>query len=391
MFWKLISLLVCLTSVQAQMLTFSRAEEVGISSERLSRIDAVVYSAIKKNEVPGAVILVTRRGKIVYRKAFGDRSLVPAVESMTVDTIFDMASLTKVMVTATSIMILVEEGKIALTDSASEYLPRFARYGKGAITLLQLLTHHSGLRPDIDLDDSWQGYASALERVYREQLLVLPGKKFVYSDINYLVLAEIIQRISGKSLHEFSSERIFKPLGMLETGFMLPHKLHFRVAPTEFREGKLLRGEVHDPTAFRMGGEAGHAGLFSTPGDTAIYAQMILNQGSYGGVRILSPLSVLKMTTSQSPVGSENWRGVGFDIRTSLSTNRGDLFPIGSFGHTGFTGTSFWIDPSSEVAVLVFTSRLHPDGQGNVTPLRKRIASVVAASLIDTLSLGKLY
>ncbi len=391
MFWKLLTPFLFLSLVQAQVLTSGSPQEVGMSGERLSRIDGIVHSAIERNEVPGAVVLVMRRGKIVYRKAFGDRAQVPVREPMTEDTIFDVASLTKVMATATSIMILVEDGRVSLSDPASNYLPRFAKHNKGSITLLQLLTHYTGLRPDLDLNDPWQGYETAMERVYREQLLVLPGEKFIYSDINYLILAEIVRQVTEEPLHVFSSRRIFKPLGMSETGFMPSSELQVRIAPTEFREGRMLRGEVHDPTASRMGGVAGHAGLFSTPDDTALYAQMILNRGRYRGVRILSPLSVLKMSTPQSPDGEQDWRGIGFDIRTPLSANRGDLFPIGSFGHTGFTGTSLWIDPYSEVAVLIFTSRLHPDGQGNVTPLRKRVASVVAASLIETPSLRKHY
>ena len=391
MFWKLLTPFLFLSLVQAQVLTSGSPQEVGMSGERLSRIDGIVHSAIERNEVPGAVVLVMRRGKIVYRKAFGDRAQVPVREPMTEDTIFDVASLTKVMATATSIMILVEDGRVSLSDPASNYLPRFAKHNKGSITLLQLLTHYSGLRPDLDLNDPWQGYETAMERVYREQLLVLPGEKFIYSDINYLILAEIVRQVTEEPLHVFSSRRIFKPLGMSETGFMPSSELQVRIAPTEFREGRMLRGEVHDPTASRMGGVAGHAGLFSTPDDTALYAQMILNRGRYRGVRILSPLSVLKMSTPQSPDGEQDWRGIGFDIRTLLSANRGDLFPIGSFGHTGFTGTSLWIDPYNEVVVLVFTSRLHPDGQGNVTSLRKRVASVVAASLIETPSLRKHY
>jgi len=391
MFWKLLTPFLFLSLVQAQVLTSGSPQEVGMSGERLSRIDGIVHSAIERNEVPGAVVLVMRRGKIVYRKAFGDRAQVPVREPMTEDTIFDVASLTKVMATATSIMILVEDGRVSLSDPASNYLPRFAKHNKGSITLLQLLTHYSGLRPDLDLNDPWQGYETAMERVYREQLLVLPGEKFIYSDINYLILAEIVRQVTEEPLHVFSSRRIFKPLGMSETGFMPSSELQVRIAPTEFREGRMLRGEVHDPTASRMGGVAGHAGLFSTPDDTALYAQMILNRGRYRGVRILSPLSVLKMSTPQSPDGEQDWRGIGFDIRTPLSANRGDLFPIGSFGHTGFTGTSLWIDPYNEVVVLIFTSRLHPDGQGNVTSLRKRVASVVAASLIETPSLRKHY
>lgn len=389
-FPAMILLLLCVT-VQGQVLSWGKPEEVGMSSERLARLDEVVQAAIEEEEVPGAVVLAARRGKLVYRRAFGDRVLVPERESMTVDTIFDMASLTKVIATATSIMILVEEGKLSLTDPVSDHLPAFSSYGKGSITILHLLTHYSGLRPDLDLDRPWEGYETAIERASKERLVASPGKQFIYSDINYVVLAEIVNEVSGQHLHEFSSERIFERLGMHNTGFRPPTSLQYQIAPTHSGDGEMLRGVVHDPTASRMGGCAGHAGLFSTVDDTAIYAQMILNRGEYGGVRVLSPLSILKMTAPQSPDGADDWRGIGFDIRTRLSGSRGDLFPVGSFGHTGFTGTSMWIDPYNSAFVLVFTNRLHPDGQGDVTRLRKRIASVVAASMTEVPSLRKFY
>ena len=378
-------------TVRAQVLSWGEPEELAMSSERLARLDEVVQATIEEEEVPGAVVLVARRGKLVYRKAFGDRVLVPEREPMTVETIFDMASLTKVIATATSIMILVEEGKLSLTDPVSEHLTSFSSHGKSSITILQLLTHYSGLRPDLDLDRPWEGYETAIELASKERLVASPGKEFIYSDINYVVLAEIVNKVSGKHLHKFSSERIFERLGMNNTGFSPPTSLQHRIAPTHSDDGEILRGVVHDPTAYRMGGCAGHAGLFSTVDDTAIYAQMILNRGEYGGVRILSPLSILKMTSPQSSDGADDWRGIGFDIRTRLSGSRGDLFPVGSFGHTGFTGISMWIDPYTSSFVLIFTSRLYPDGQGDVTRLRKRIASVVAASMTKVPSLRKLY
>ena len=380
------SWLVCGT-FQAQVLEPASPEEVGMSARHLARLDGVVETAIAERETPGAVVVVGRKGKVVYRKAFGHRALVPQPEPMTVDTIFDVASLTKVMATATSLIILVEEGKVSLSDSVSVYLPDFAEQDAGSVTLLQLLTHYSGFRPDLDLDEPWSGYETGVQRAYQEKLVAAPGEKFIYSDINYLLLGEVVRQVSGRHLDEFSVERIFQPLGMRQTRFNPSRESLALFAPTELREGKMLRGQVHDPTAARMRGCAGHAGLFSTVDDTAIYAQMILNGGGYGGVRILSPLSVLKMTTPQSPLGQTEWRGLGFDVRSRFSVIRGDLFPDGSFGHSGFTGTSLWIDPYSETFVVFFTNRLHPEGEGTVTSLRKKVSSVVAASILEAPSL----
>lgn len=368
---------------EAYELKESRPAAVGMSAARLNQLDQVVKTSIERGETPGAVLMVARKGRIVYKKAFGHRALVPEREPMTVDTVFDLASLTKVIATAASIMILVENGELSLTDPVSSYVPEFARHEKGNLTILGLLTHYSGLRPDVDLDQPWTGYETGLERAFEEQLIAPPGERFIYSDINYFVLSEVVRKVTGKGLDEFASDRIFRPLGMKSTRFN-PSATP-RVAPTELRDGKMLRGEVHDPTANRMGGVAGHAGLFSTAEDVAVYAQMILNGGEYGKNRILSPLSILKMTTPQSPLGQTELRGIGFDIRTRFSANRGDLFPVGSFGHTGFTGTSLWIDPLTQTFVVLLTSRLHPEGKGDVTSLRKKVASVVAASIVEGL------
>jgi len=367
----------------AQRLPQVTPESVGFSSNRLARLDGVIEEAIANKETPGAVVAVIRNGKIVYRKAYGNRAIVPEKEPMTLDTIFDMASLTKVMATATSIMLLVEEGKLSLTDRVVDYIPEFKAHDKESITLKQLLTHFSGLRPDLDLDDPWSGYDTAIRLACGEKLVAEPGERFIYSDINYFLLSEVVRRVTGQYIDEFSTERIFKPLGMHDTSFRPPVHLAPRIAPCDRRNGRIMRGEVNDPTTFRMGGVAGHAGLFSTIDDTAIWAQMILQGGEFDGVRILSPLSVLKMTTPQSPPGQFDWRGFGFDIETRFSTNRGDLYPVGSFGHTGFTGTSFWLDPFTDSIVLLFTNRLHPDGKGSVVSLRKKVASVVAGALID--------
>ena len=367
----------------AQKLPVSAPETVGMSSARLARVGEVMTAAIEEGDAPGGVVLVARRGQVVFRQAFGARALEPERESTTVDTIFDLASLTKVVATATSIMLLVESGDVSLHDPLADHIPEFGIHGKEKITVLQALTHYSGLRPDIDLDEDWTGTDLAVQKGCEEQLIAVPGERFIYSDINYFILGELVRRVTGQDLAEFSRRRIFEPLGMADTGFVPDSTSETRIAPTERRDGKMLRGAVHDPTASRMQGVAGHAGLFSTADDLAVFAQMILNGGVFGNARILSPLGVELMTTNQSPAGKSEWRGIGFDLGTHVSNTRGDLFPIGSFGHTGFTGTSLWIDAATRTSLVILTSRLHPDGGGNVVDLRRRIATIVAASILD--------
>ena len=384
----------------ASTLPMASPATVGMSSEKLSEIDRVVTQEIAQGRLPGAVILVGRRGRIVWRRAYGARALVPRREPMTVDTIFDLASLTKVVATATSIMILVERGQVRLSDPLSRYIPEMRGGGRERITIEQLLTHRAGYAPDFDLGQRWTGYDEAIRRLIEEPLRHPPGARFVYSDIGYIALGEVVRRVSGLPLDQFARRNIFAPLGMRDTMFRPATDLLPRIAPTETRRGQMsylgdrpdpdatdgervLRGEVHDPTAHRMGGVAGHAGLFSTADDLAIYCQMILNGGQYEGQRILSPMSVAAMTRPRAVSAEGAARGLGWDIATSFSANRGDLFPLGSFGHTGFTGTSIWIDPLSETFVIFLSNRVHPDGKGDVTALRGRVATIVAASITD--------
>ncbi|HKC85265.1 MAG TPA: exo-beta-N-acetylmuramidase NamZ domain-containing protein, partial [Blastocatellia bacterium] len=343
--------------------------------------------------LPGAVVIVGRKGKVVWRRAYGNRALEPAPEPMTVDTIFDLASLTKVVATATSMMILVERGLVRLGDPVSRYVPEFGESGKKSITVEQLLTHRSGLIPDNDVKDYEQGPEEAMRNIWKLAPLAEAGSKFIYSDVNYIVLAELVKRVSGKPVDQFASENIFRPLGMKDTGYKPDASLTPRIAPTEKRGEKWMRGEVHDPRAHLLGGVAGHAGLFSTADDLAIYCQMILNRGEFQGARVLSPMGVGRMTEAHLII---RWaggnavdgaaRGIGWDIFTGYSANRGDLFPVGSFGHTGFTGTSLWIDPSSETFVVFLSNRVHPrldpKHPADVNSLRGRVASVVAASII---------
>ena len=374
--------------------------KVSVSLQKLQNIDVEVESEIKQHHLPGAVVLVARSGGIVWRKAYGSRALEPAREAMRTDTIFDLASLTKVVATATSIMILMERGKVRLSDPLSDYIPEIKGEGRERITLELLLTHRAGYAPDFDLKDRWSGYDQAIKRLIQEPLRNPPGAKFVYSDINYIALGEVVHRVSGLTLDEFARQNIFLPLGMRDTGFRPNAKLRSRIAPTEQRRGQLsylgdkpqdseadadkwLRGEVHDPTSYRMGGVAGHAGLFSTADDLAIYCQMILNGGEYNGVRILAPLTVAEMTRPRLVTDTGWTRGLGWDIDSSFSTNRGDLFPLGSFGHTGFTGTSFWIDPASKMFVVFLSNRVHPNGKGDVAALRGRVASIAGGAVTD--------
>jgi uncharacterized protein YbbC (DUF1343 family)/CubicO group peptidase (beta-lactamase class C family) len=383
--------------VSAQLPNSSPVSQ-GISAERLSRMDADIQASIEKKELPGAIVLVARHGRVVWRKAYGARAVEPQREAMTTDTIFDLASLTKVVATTTSIMILVEQGKVRLSDPVVQFIPEMKGEGRDAITIEQLLTHMTGFAPDFDLRDRWNGYDEAMKRLYREPLRTPPGTRFVYSDINYIALGEVVHRVSGQMLDEFARRSIFAPLGMRDTGFRPDAKLRSRIAPTEKRRGQMnylgdsgvdagsegeqwLRGQVHDPTSFRMNGVAGHAGLFSTADDLAIFCQMLLNGGVYSGARILSPMTVAAMTQPRAVAESGAARGLGWDIATSFSSNRGDLFPLGSFGHTGFTGTSIWIDPASDSFVIFLSNRVHPDGKGDVGPLRGRIASIVASSI----------
>lgn len=363
-------------------------------------MDAVIDASIQKKELPGAVVLVGRHGKIVWRKAYGLRAIEPQREPMSLDTIFDLASLTKVVATTTSVMILIEQGKVRLNDPAVQFIPEMKGEGREAVTVEQLLTHMSGFAPDFDLRDRWTGYDEAMKRLYREPLRNPPGARFVYSDINYIALGEIVHRVSGLTLDEFARRNIFAPLGMRDTSFRPDKNLKARIAPTEKRRGQMsylgdsgtgagaegeqwLRGEVHDPTSFRMNGVAGHAGLFSTADDLAIFCQMLLNGGVYNKVRVISPMTIATMIRPRAVSEAGAARGLGWDVATSFSTNRGDLFPLGSFGHTGFTGTSIWIDPASDSFVIFLSNRVHPDGKGDVAALRGRVASIVAGSISD--------
>jgi uncharacterized protein YbbC (DUF1343 family)/CubicO group peptidase (beta-lactamase class C family) len=348
-----------------------------VESQNLAVLDPIVQAAIQNHEVPGAVLLVGHDGQVIYRKAFGNRSLEPSRTPMTVDTVFDFASLTKVVATTTAVMQLVEKGRIRLNDPVVKYIPEFGQNGKSDITVRDLLTHYSGLPPDLDLTHPWIGHDVGYGMAFASTPISPPGTRFVYSDVNFIVLAALVERVSGLSLETYCAQNIFAPLGMSHTRFLPPATWLPQIAPTEYDEnGKMLHGVVHDPTVRRMGGVSGQAGLFSTADDLANFAQALL-----GGSPILSRLTVEKMTTPQQPPAATALRGLGWDIDSPFSSNRGELLPVGSFGHTGFTGTSLWIDPTTRTYIILLTNAVHPRGQGSAISLRAKIATAVAAAM----------
>jgi uncharacterized protein YbbC (DUF1343 family) len=452
-FLFLICVFLCLSAAKdsSQGLPVAAPQTVGMNAAKLDQIDGLVDADIKNKKLPGAVVLVGHKGKIVFRRAYGNRSLVPTVEKMTVDTIFDLASLTKVVATTSSLMILIEQGKLRLSDTIGKFIPEIKDEQAKRITIQQLMTHTSGYAPDFDLKEKWSGREGMLQALYKEKLRTPAGLRFVYSDINFIILGEIVGRLDDMTdCHyescpdRYASYKIFQPLGMKDTQFFrlgkpsiegLTRQIDLfdkRVAPTENIRGqnsylgatfegdattgdKILRGQVHDPTSYRMAGVAGHAGLFSTADDLARFCQMLLNGGvapagpqgrnatvrerattsrrgtlvhtrvsARSGVRIMSAQTVARMTAPIVVSETGETRGLGWDINTSFSSNRGELFPLGSFGHTGFTGTSIWIDRVSQTFIVFLSNRVHPDGKGDVTPLRAKIATVVASAVEDT-------
>jgi len=366
------------------------AKKLGFDAERLSRIDEAVANVVGPGKLAGAVVLVGSDKGVAYARAFGQRAVEPSAEPMTRDTIFDMASLTKPIATATSMMVLIEEGKIRPSDRIVEYFPEMDNHGKGRITVEQLLRHRSGFIPDNALGDYKNGPEEAWKKICDLDLISKPGEKFAYSDVNFIVLGKLVEKVSGQTLDEFALERVFQPAGMTDAHFRptggesASWPKADRIAPTEPAEAGQppLRGEVHDPRSRALGGVAGHAGLFATADDLAAYARTFLNGGlSPSGKRVLSPLTIRLMTDpGDTPAGQR--RGLGWDVQTGYSSPRGELFGPLSYGHTGFTGTSIWIDPETRSYVVILTSRLHPkEGSVSTNAVRRRVATLAAAAL----------
>ena len=378
-----------LLSERTSPVTVSKLDEEALQRQRvaatfrmdvLGRMEQAINETIASGRIPGGVLWV-ERNSVAFISAYGYRALVPQREKMTGDTIFDIASLTKVVATTPAVMKLVEHGKINLSDTAQKFIPEFSGSGKEKITIRQLLTHTSGLRPDISTRPEWTGYDTAIKMASVEKVYQKPGVDFRYSDINFFILSEVVRRVSGQRIEEFVQEEIYGPLKMKDTGF-LPHPSKYkRIAPTEFQNGNMLRGTVHDRTARFMGGVAGHAGLFSTIDDLARFCRMLLNGGELDGTRVLNYETVRLMTSVQSPDAVEHRRGLGWEIDSGYSRPRGKYFPIGSYGHTGFTGTSLWIDPFSQTFWIFLSNRLHPDGRGNVKLLQAELADLAALAV----------
>ena len=350
--------------------------------DKLSEMDAAINDAIAHHQCPGGVLWLEHNGDI-YQKAYGSRALVPTNEPMTEDTIFDAASLTKVVATTPVIMLLAERGRIKLDEPVCSYLPEFKGEGRELVTVRELMTHTSGLPEDIETKSDWHGQPEAIKKACAEKLRTPPGTAFKYSDINFFLLGEIVQRVSHAPLEVFVHREIFAPLKMNDTGYLPAQDKLPRIAPTEVVDGKPWRGVVHDPTARHMGGVAGHAGLFITAADLARYARMLLNLGELDGVRILKPETVKLMTSVQTPPGISAKRGLGWDIDSAFSGPRGEHFPVGSYGHTGWTGGSLWIDPASKTFIIFLSNRNHPSETGSVIALRRKLGTLAAESLVD--------
>jgi CubicO group peptidase (beta-lactamase class C family) len=363
-----------------------------LDRSQFARIDAAIEAAIAERHLPGAVFHLEREGEI-HERAYGRFSYDADAPAVTTDTVFDAASLSKVLATAPSVLLLAQDGKLDLEAKLADYFPECANGGKEAITIRHLLTHTSGLAAGLPGKPAWSGDEAAHALACAQKVTHVPGTYFRYSDINYILLGQLVHRLSGMRLDAFARQRLFEPLGMTHTGYLPLHGMAASgIAPThrvqpgsdaalhgDVAPGALLQGEVHDPTVRRIGGVAGSAGVFGTVGDLARFARMLLNGGELDGVRVLSPESVRLLTTVQTPPGIAALRGLGMDIDSPFAQRpRGTLFPVGSFGHTGFTGCVLWIDPGSRSFYVFLSNRVYPDDKANVLPLYTDIATLAA-------------
>lgn len=350
--------------------------DAGLSAEPFEQVSTLVRNAIESKKLPGAVLLIGYRGAIIHHEAYGHRQLLPTPLAMEKDTVFDLASLTKPIATATAVMMLADRGLIELDKPVATYLPEFASNQKESITVLQLLTHVGGLIPDNSMSDYAGSQQEIRDRLFALKLNYVPGQAFRYSDVGFQILGELVAKQSGKSLDSFVASEIFGPLGMHETGYLPIESLRARAATTQQRDGHWMIGEVHDPRAYAMNGVAGHAGLFSTARDLAIYANVMLNHQSQQRDQLFSSATFSRMVADYPVPGGI--RGLGWDKSTGYSTNRGKSMSKQAFGHGGFTGTAIWIDPELDLYVIFLSNRVHPDGKGNVNPLIGEIGTIVA-------------
>lgn len=358
-------------------LPLAKPAEAGFDAEKLQQIVPIIERGLASKQMPGCVVLIARHGKVAWLEAYGNRN---AEAKMTTDTVFDLASLTKPIATATAVMKLVEDDKLTLSQPVARYLPDFAANGKESISVEHLLTHQGGMIADNALADYQQGVEEAWQRLFALKPVAKPQERFIYSDVGFEVLGKLVEQTSKQSLDVYTHEQVFAPLGLTDTSYLPPEGMSSRTAPTQQRNGHWMQGEVHDPRAHLLGGVAGHAGLFSTATDLAVYAQMLLNRGEYHGIRVLKGETVDEMFRPREVPG-KSLRALGWDVRSGFSSNRGTGLSDRAVGHGGFTGTVLWIDPELDLFYIFLSNRVYPDGKGSVNKLAGEIGTVIAAAV----------
>lgn len=391
----LLAALFIASALNSQTIPRTTPAKAGMDANHLALADGIINESIKDGTIPGAVLAVVRDGKMVYLKAYGNKAVYPSVEKMEVNTVFDMASVSKCVGTTMSFMQLIEQGKVRLYDNVAMYIPGFKGWvdtltgKKTEIRIIDLLTHSSGLPPYAPADELVKKYGSPNPKALIEYIASCkrdfpPTTKFQYSCLNFITLQNVLQNVTGVTLAEYAQKNVFDVLGMKHTTYNPQGEILALCAPTEKqKDGSVLKGVVHDPLARLLnGGNSGNAGVFSNAEDLAILASALMNGGAYNKKRVLGELTVKMMTTV--PKGFEHLgRSLGWDNYSSYASNNGNIFPEGpTYGHTGYTGTSIVIDPISKVAVILLTNRVHPEDKGSVVRLRATVANVVAGSVV---------
>lgn len=361
----------------------SDGEVASLAPIDIPEIDLLMREALATKKTPGAVIAVGRRAGVVFLEAYGQREIVPRRVPMTTDTIFDLASITKPLVVGTLVQVLIDQGRLDLADPAVTHLPEFDDWLEPRVTLEQLLLHTSGLPASNPLSEYRGTPSQALARTLESPVLAMPGRRFEYSDVGYISLGVLIERATGERLDVLARRLLWQPLGLTDTGYCVPACRDLRVAPTDIapdRSRSPLRGVVNDPRAYRLGGVAGHAGLFSTAPDLSRYARMLLGGGEVDGVRVLSPEAVRRFTEPRAVPGG--LRNLGWDVSVQFQSPRGTLLSPRAFGHTGYTGTAFWIDPEQDLFVIFLSNRIHPWGHGRVLELEGAVVDAAVRALV---------
>jgi beta-N-acetylhexosaminidase len=355
----------------------------GFDALKLRDVEKIVAEGIRDSAFPAAQIAVVRNGIVVLNKSFGTLTYDPSSRETNSSTMFDIASLTKVVATTTAVMKLYDGKKLPLDDPVSKYIPQFSSGSKSRMTIRHLLTHTGGFKPFLTLIDVCKTPQETLDSIYASQLVAAPGDTVIYSDLGMIVLGKVVEKIAGMTLDRYVKETFFEPLGMNSTGFNPPQSTWKSIAPTEVDtvwRKRLVQGTVHDERSALLGGVAGHAGLFSNTTDLSMFMQMLLNRGTYGGVRYLSPETVELFTRRQPGAGT---RALGWDTKSPKGSSAGELFSQSSFGHTGFTGTSIWVDPERNMSVILLTNRVHPTrANGKIFMVRPAVHDAVVRAIV---------